>query len=151
MAKKIDNKDVDKYVEHVKEALEKFKLQEHPKNRKKKFQGRIDDCEIYTVNGDYIKEKDFMDFVEGGNWKVYPKFIPKMEIWVDEEIKERDWKYILLHELTESYIMDKYDYAYPDAHDIANKYEKAYRKKTDKLTESLFDKFYKSVMGEVFK
>jgi ankyrin repeat protein len=83
--------------------------------------------DLFLVNGDEVKDKYGMDFMDGGNFESYG-FIGDGEIWVDWDIEPHDWKFIFLHEITETHLMMggmKYD----DAHVIANKYEKRYREK----------------------
>lgn len=83
----------------------------------------IDDLDIYLVDGDEIKKKYFMDFVEGGNNQVY-KFVPKNQLWVDDNMNPKVIPHIIYHEFIEQYLMKCKDMSYDDAHDIANKNEK---------------------------
>jgi len=85
--------------------------------------GKLDDMEVILVNGDKIKKKYFMDFVEGGNDMAY-KWIPKNEIWIDDNMSTEIMPHITYHEFIERYLMKYEDMSYDDAHDVANKYEK---------------------------
>jgi hypothetical protein len=101
----------------------------------KYYLGKINDYDIYIVDGDFIKIKWMGDFTEGGNFCVYGPgnstypdldFIPDHEIWVDGRISIHELSFILYHELIEVRFMLK-GLKYDDAHEIANAYEKEAR------------------------
>jgi len=87
------------------------------------------------VNGNEVKIKLDMNFIEGANWIAYindqeehkGKIVPINEIWLDSEDKIEFMPYILLHELTEVRLMLDHDFDYSHAHDIANIVEKQAR------------------------
>ena len=89
--------------------------------------GNAGNVKIYAVNGDYVKEHYDMDFVEGGNDKRYPDFIPSNEVWVDINLDKHEWPFVAYHEFVERDIMIKYGMEYDNAHDIANELEKDIR------------------------
>jgi hypothetical protein len=100
--------------------------------------GKIGDISVYTVNGDYVKLKWLPDYTEGGNFSAYPEWVPENEIWISNNSTVSEYKFILAHELIESWLMKnkgmKYDN--PDeendlsyAHPNANKIEMEYRKR----------------------
>ena len=85
---------------------------------------------IYVVNGTYVRDNYFDDWVEGGNFQA-DKFIPKGEIWLEELQDPVDLVESLVHEIIECMIMsyklaDKNDY--DDAHDATNTVSRAVRK-----------------------
>jgi predicted double-glycine peptidase len=92
---------------------------------------------IYLVNGDEIKIKLYMDFVEGGHDIVYGEkasdperdFMPPKEVWIDANVDTNSMPYILTHELFERYRMEEKNEEYEDAHDYSNKLEKNLRQK----------------------
>jgi hypothetical protein len=110
----------------------------------KKYFRNIDDIKVYTVNGDYVRDDDpgldFVDYYDGGhhyvdltepiNKQKYAKYIKELEVWIDEIflVKLHDFDAILLHELTERYLMKNYKYNYTKAHNIANMIESKFRK-----------------------
>jgi hypothetical protein len=102
--------------EHIYESLQKLEL------------GEFFGYKVFSVNGDYVKLKYEMDFCEGSNSERYD-FVPKNEIWIDNNINNRNYKYILGHEYTETELMKNKGLEYNAAHDIANKFEKKYREK----------------------
>jgi hypothetical protein len=131
----------------------------------------IDVNPVYAVNGDEVRESGFIEWVEGGNHWVdydlprneqkYAKRIPADDLWVDDVhlAKPNDFEGILLHERTESYVIKHYGYTYDDAHDIANKIELLFRKKTQEqniqndedseaLSSSMFTAFKKHFKGK---
>lgn len=95
----------------------------------------INGVEVYFVNGCEVKDKMYMDFVEGGNDQVYgdgknslEHFMPSgKEIWLDAHVDLHELPYIAFHEYVERYHMENYDMKYDDAHEIANKEEKKAR------------------------
>ena len=110
-------------------------LHERPNGIPKSLIGEVDDFSIYIVDGDAVKTKLEMDFVEGANDEAYSSetddehkdVIPDNEIWLSAEVHERYMPYILYHELLEAIIMRSTGLAYSDAHDVANRYEKKAR------------------------
>ena len=88
--------------------------------------------DVYTVNGDYVKISYSMEFVEGGNFKVYD-FVPENEIWIDNKIDKEDRIPILIHEYVEVIHMLK-GMDYDSAHNKANQEEKKYREKINELS-----------------
>lgn len=61
---------------------------------------------IWVVNGELVRSLFFLDFTEGGHDRVYP-FIPKNEVWIDDDIYPKERKFVLLHELHERNLMGK--------------------------------------------
>jgi hypothetical protein len=71
---------------------------------------------VWIINGEAVRDLFFLDFVEGGHGYVY-SFIPKNEVWIDDDIEPREIKFVLLHELHERNLMAKgwcYDIDTPD-------------------------------------
>ena len=91
----------------------------------KSFLCDYEEYKVYTVNGDYVKVNHSIEFVEGGNFKVYD-FIPENEIWIDNKVDEKDFKFIILHEYVEVKQMLK-GLDYDSAHKIANEVELEHR------------------------
>jgi hypothetical protein len=88
--------------------------------------GDVGDLHVYSVDGDEVKTKYCMDFVEAGNDARYT-FIPSNQVWVDIEINIRDHPFIVYHEVIERTLMKRVGLSYDEAHNIANKYEKERR------------------------
>ncbi|MDP2947218.1 MAG: hypothetical protein Q8N88_03815 [Nanoarchaeota archaeon] len=61
---------------------------------------------VWVVNGEAVRDLFFLDFVEGGHSYIYP-FIPKNEVWIEDDVKSKEIKYVLLHELHERNLMAK--------------------------------------------
>lgn len=61
---------------------------------------------VWVVDGEAVRGLFFIDFTEGGHSLVYP-FIPKDEIWLDDDLSPRELKFVLLHELHERNLMKK--------------------------------------------
>ncbi len=81
-----------------------------------------DGTKVYKVDGNYIRNNVDIDWTMGGHDYVYPKYIPKDEIWLDKDMAKNDFENTLRHENTERRKMisgKKYD----KAHELANKEE----------------------------
>ena len=92
---------------------------------------------IGEILGNKIILRDFddvcvnlsMDSVEGDNDQADPDYMPKDTIWIDWDMKIGEYKFIILHESVEHWLMKTYKLEYQNAHDIANYFEKIYRQK----------------------
>lgn len=80
---------------------------------------------IKLVDGNAVKTKHTMDFVEGGQHGRYP-FIPRDEVWVDKHLSPSQRPYVALHEIDEHARMTA-GKSYEKAHAESNKVEKAAR------------------------
>jgi hypothetical protein len=79
------------------EAVKKKFLKSYSKNG----------VEVWIVNGELVRFFFFIDFTEGGHGFVYP-FVPKNEVWLDDDLNPRERKFVLLHELHERNLMSKW-------------------------------------------
>ena len=91
------------------------------------YLGNIGGFQAYAVNFDQVKTGKTMDAVEGGNFMVYPKFVPQGQIWVDSNIAAHDRPFILAHEAIETRLMHDHGWKYDHAHTVANRVELAMR------------------------
>jgi len=69
---------------------------------------------VWIVDGELVRSLFFIDFTEGGHDKVYG-FVPKGEIWIDNDLSPKERKFVLLHEAHERNLMSK-GMTYNDAH-----------------------------------
>ena len=123
-------------LEKIKEDV-KDKTVRSEKEVMKRPIGKVQDLKVFLVNGNEVKIKFFMDFVEGGNGMVYgkkedkghPKFVPEDELWVDAEVDMSSFPYILVHEAVEYFLMKNENKNYDQAHRRANGVEKTLRQK----------------------
>lgn len=83
---------------------------------------------VYLVDTEKVRSRYKIDFVEGGHGYVYP-WIPKDEIWIDNEIHESEFPYIIEHELVELKLMRDWGMQYEKAHRVAAKAEFEQREK----------------------
>lgn len=90
---------------------------------------------VYLVDGTFIRNNIDIDFTMGGHEFVYPKYIPKNEIWLDKDISEKEQELTLRHENTERDAMIG-GKNYEDAHEIANK-EEIGKRKLDRVKKFL--------------
>ena len=90
---------------------------------------------VWIINGELVRDKFFIDFTEGGHDKVY-HFVPKNEIWLDNDLSIREMPYVLLHEIHERNLMAK-GWNYNKAHQSSSKIEYYCRHHPKKLTKCL--------------
>lgn len=86
----------------------------------KKPLNKYGDIKIWIVDGELVRDLLFIEFTEGGHGLAY-SFIPKDEIWIDDDVLEKERKFILLHEMYERNLMDggmKYEKAHKKASEI---------------------------------
>jgi len=75
---------------------------------------------IWIVKGELVRDLFFLDFTEGGHNRVY-SFIPKDEVWIDDDLSSVERKFVLLHELHERNLMslgEDYDSAHRSSSEI---------------------------------
>lgn len=116
-------KETHKKIQHRKEILKKI----HKKLLKKYSGGR---AKVWIVNGEIIRDLFFSEFTEGGNDQIY-SFVPKGEIWLDDDLSPKEIKFVLLHEIHERNLMAKgwsYDEGKRAAHFSASRIEHFCRK-----------------------
>jgi len=110
------------------------------KNLLKKYS--FENLKVWIVNGELVRDLFFLDFTEGGHDKVY-NFIPKNEIWIDDDLGLAERKFVFLHELYERNLMSK-GMDYDNAHKSSSKIEYYCRKHPNKLDKCLRKEFKKA-------
>ncbi len=152
------NQLMDKGVSHdeaVKKADELEKAErtkgyseEEIKNIKEKIHKKLlrkysnKSIKVWVVNGKVIRDLLFIDFTEGGHGKVYD-FIPENEVWIDDDLRARELKPTLLHELHERRLMSE-GMAYEPAHIKANEIEHYCRTHREEMDEKLKEEIEKN-------
>jgi hypothetical protein len=132
--------------EYDKEVDNEEKIKIVHKKLLKKYSNKI---KVWVVDGKKVRDLLYVEFTEGGHDKVYP-FIPKGEIWLDDDNEVSENKVILLHEVFERNLMagggkyDKWDLRANDAHKEASTIELYYRKNPDGLDEKLAEELAKT-------
>jgi hypothetical protein len=107
-------------------VIKRIKLKKYPKKLKdsvhkdliKKYSTKK--IRVWIVSGELVRSLFFLDFTEGGHGYVY-SFIPKNEVWIDDDIEPDEIKFVLLHELHERNLMSKgmkYDPAHKKSSEI---------------------------------
>lgn len=76
---------------------------------------------VWIVNGELVRGIFFLDFTEGGHDKVY-KFIPRNQIWIDDDLDYSEIRFVLLHEIHERNLMAR-GMRYNDAHKLSSELE----------------------------
>jgi len=130
-----------------KTKLIKEKLKEQPSKiidsiHKKLLKEYSKYLNVWIVDGEAVRGLFFLDFTQGGHYYVYP-FIPKNEVWIDDDINESEIKFVLLHELHERRLMAKggkyihENLRADDAHSRSSKLEYYFRKHPEKIDKKL--------------
>lgn len=101
--------------------------------------GRGGGLTIYLVNGEHVRNEIDVDFVNGGNGAIYPDYIPQDEIWIDDAQHALDRTATTLHELIERDLMLHHGRNYDSAHDMANVYEREFRRKLRQHRPKTYD------------
>lgn len=86
---------------------------------------------VWIVNGEVVRDLFFIDFTEGGHDFVY-SFIPKNEVWIDDDLNSEDIKFVILHEVYERRLMSK-GMDYDSAHKRASHIEYSCRHNRKKI------------------
>ncbi len=115
----------EKEFKNLEKLKEKRDYELIDKIHKKLLKEYSNHLKVWIVNGKIVRDVFFVDYVEGGHDKVY-SFIPYGEIWIDDDISQKERKYILLHEAHERYLMSKGE-NYRTAHFNSSKLEHSYR------------------------
>ena len=111
---------VSKYLnEKIKKPFDK--KQELQKIHKKLLKKYSNNIKVWIVDGELVRDLFETDFTEGGHDLVYP-FVPKNEIWIDDDLSEKELKFIILHESHERNLMEK-GWDYESAHKDSSKIE----------------------------
>ncbi len=87
----------------------------------------MDGTKVFIVSGMDVRNTKSPEFIGGGHDLVYD-YVPKGEIWLDDEVDEADRPFILFHEIYERNLMAQ-GWDYDRAHNSANKLEGKLRKR----------------------
>lgn len=98
----------------------------------KKYSKKV---KIWIVDGKFVRDLFSVDFEKGGHDLFY-SFIPKNEVWIDDDVESREIRFILIHELHERKLMSG-GMKYIIAHRNANKVEFHCRKNPKETDERL--------------
>lgn len=93
--------------------------------------------QVWFVNGRLVRSVYDIDFTEGGHEHVY-EYVPRGEVWIDDDVRENERGVVLFHELHERTLMAG-GMDYDTAHDASSRLELHYRKHPDELHEALAD------------
>jgi hypothetical protein len=98
----------------------------------RKYSGAV---KVWLVKGELVRSLYFIDFTEGGHDQVY-HFVPKSEVWLDDDIGPGERKFVLLHELHERHLMSL-GWPYFKAHRSASRIEYHCRAHPEELEADL--------------
>jgi len=127
----------------AKKAHKKLKIGESLAKFLYKKQLKINsEIKFHIVNGELVRDEFFIDFTEGGHDKVY-HFIPKGEIWIDDDVSKKEISFVLLHEIHERNLMAK-GWNYEKAHADSSCLEFFYRHHPKQINQILAREFKKA-------
>ena len=89
--------------------------------------GYVTGLAVYLVDGERVRNELDIDFTCGGNEAVYPNYVPKGEIWIDDVLGPLDQTATILHEIVERNLMLGKGWSYERAHDAASSRERPFR------------------------
>ncbi|MCL5018402.1 MAG: hypothetical protein M1416_01390 [Candidatus Pacearchaeota archaeon] len=122
----------------MKKAVE---MKEHEKDLLKLIHKKIlkeystEKLKVWVIDGETVRNLFFLDFTEGGHEFVYP-FVPKGEVWIDDDVGKDEIKFVLLHEMHERKLMES-GMKYDAAHKSSSEIEYACRRKIKDLDKEL--------------
>jgi hypothetical protein len=96
------------------------------------YMGKVQNYDIWIVDGNQVRLKIFSSFLYGGNEQRYP-FNPKGEIWIDNAISCEEYYLTLAHELNERHLMAKFGWKYITAHDSSLSLEQTIRRSNEEI------------------
>jgi hypothetical protein len=96
------------------------------------YMGKVQNYNIWIVDGNRVRLKIFSSFLYGGNEQRYP-FNPKGEIWIDNAITCEEYYLTLAHELNERHLMAKFGWKYITAHDSSLSIEQTNRHSNEEI------------------
>lgn len=97
---------------------------------------------VWLVNGELVRDFFDVNFGGGSHDKV-DFFMPENEIWIDDDISQKERKFVLLHELHERRLMTTKNLDYLSAHKLATKEEDFYRHNLKNLKKALNEEIEK--------
>lgn len=102
---------------------------------KKKLAKYANGLVVWLVRGELVRDFCFDDYTEGGHDKVYT-FVPKDEVWIDDDLNEEERAFVLLHEVHERRLMAG-GMDYHHAHASASRMELSVRHRPSGLEKRL--------------
>ena len=90
---------------------------------------------VWYVEGRMVRGVFDIEFSGGGHDYVY-EFVPRGEVWIDNDISASETAYVLFHELHERNLMAQ-GVSYDDAHEDASRLEYYYRHHPNELHDAL--------------
>jgi len=90
---------------------------------------------VWIVDGRLVRSVFDIDFTAGGHDHVY-EFVPQGEVWIDNDIEEKERGFVLLHELHERNRMAQ-GLPYSKAHNESSRLEFRCRHHPDELHDAL--------------
>lgn len=141
-AEKNERKKSETIKKELNEIFSNIIIKKIHKKLLKEYSGKL---KVWIVNGRIVRDLFYIDFTEGGHDKVY-NFVPKNEIWIDDDLSQKERKFVFLHEIHERNLMAK-GICYNSAHRESSKIEHfcrlAPRETEKKIEQELKDKIKK--------
>ncbi|MEK7504361.1 MAG: hypothetical protein AAB550_02585 [Patescibacteria group bacterium] len=136
-------------VADKKELAERKKFRADPKKLYIKKLEERGEVTVWLVDGELVRDLYYIEFTEGGHHYVYD-FVPKYEVWLDDDLETAELPYVLLHELHERNLMHT-GLTYNHAHHSSSIIEYKCRRDPSKLEEYIKFEVLKSSDSKVGK
>jgi hypothetical protein len=120
------------FVREISRLPKKDIIENIHKRLLQKYSGTV---RVWVVKGGLVRSLYFIDFTEGGHDQVYP-FVPKHEVWLDDDLGPGERRFVLLHELHERHLMTL-GWPYVKAHRSASRIEYHCRAHPEELEADL--------------
>jgi len=95
-----------------------------------------DKLSVWLIDGRLVRSVFHVEFTQGGHDQVYD-FVPKGEVWIDNDLIAEERPYVILHELYERGLMATQGLPYKEAHRRSSRLEWHSRYDKQKLQENL--------------
>lgn len=137
-ARKIANKEERKLrlrTRDVKEVMQDDRLPNPDAVHERLWKKLANGVEVWYVKGRLVRSVYDIEFTQGGHEHVY-EFVPKNEVWIDNDVHEDERGFVVFHELHERNLMEK-GKDYDAAHEESSRRERYYRAHPAELHEGL--------------
>src|SRR5437764_525999 len=106
-----------------------------PRQPRIEYAGSRNGLEAWVVDGSWVRKNIDIEFTEGGHEHVY-EFVPRDEVWIDNDVHQDEQGFVVFHELHERALMADGE-EYDSAHEESSRLERYYRKHPAELHDAL--------------
>lgn len=110
----------DKFITKLENSHKDQIIKRIHKRLLKRLSGEV---KVWMVRGNIVRSIYYIDFTQGGHDHVYD-FVPRGEVWIDDDVYKKEIPFVILHELHERRLM----MADKKSKSLKECYEKAHKK-----------------------